>query len=244
MATTRFGAISSARLNNFTAGATPAVTDDSNSGYSPGSLWMYANNMYMCIDATVGAAVWKLITPGSFAAPGSFSPSMATVIPRPIIGSEIPNNVTLLTTSGLVAMIELQAAIDVVRISVDVATQGTNGAVARVAIYSFDGATKLIDLAIDVTVTNGLRSATLTLKRLAAGYYWALMCRGDTGGGTNPIVRDIQTGSGSGTAMGPTGSNVDTHGSLTVTNGAAPSTIDPTSLTAASHLPWFRLDNA
>lgn len=60
MATQRFGAISPGRLNNEAASA-PAVTDDVNSGYLIGSVWIdtAADNAYTCVDNTAGAAVWK-----------------------------------------------------------------------------------------------------------------------------------------------------------------------------------------
>ncbi len=47
-------------LNNYTASAAPGVTDDSSAGYEPGSEWVDQTNDkgYVCLDATVGAAVW------------------------------------------------------------------------------------------------------------------------------------------------------------------------------------------
>ena len=52
-----------AKINN-AATAAPGVTDDSDSGYSAGSLWIDVTNDvgYTCLDATVGAAVWTNIT--------------------------------------------------------------------------------------------------------------------------------------------------------------------------------------
>jgi hypothetical protein len=47
-------------LNNTTATAAPTVGDDSDDGYSVGSAWYDVSNdeAYVCLDATVGAAVW------------------------------------------------------------------------------------------------------------------------------------------------------------------------------------------
>lgn len=49
---------------NYSATSAPAVTDDSASGYAPGSRWVDLTNdkAYICLDATVGAAVWVEIT--------------------------------------------------------------------------------------------------------------------------------------------------------------------------------------
>lgn len=48
------------KLNNFAATGAPTVNDDSGDGYSIGSQWYDGSNdnMYHCLDATVGAAVW------------------------------------------------------------------------------------------------------------------------------------------------------------------------------------------
>jgi hypothetical protein len=47
-------------LDNLTATTAPTVNDDSDAGYSVGSRWFDVTNdkIYLCIDATVGAAVW------------------------------------------------------------------------------------------------------------------------------------------------------------------------------------------
>lgn len=53
------------KLNNYAATTSPAVTDDSGDGYSVGSRWVDTTNdrAYVCVDASVGAAVWVEITP-------------------------------------------------------------------------------------------------------------------------------------------------------------------------------------
>lgn len=54
--------------NNYVAVAAPAVTDDSGAGYAIGSQWLDTSvapdKMYVCTDATVGAAVWAEDTGG------------------------------------------------------------------------------------------------------------------------------------------------------------------------------------
>lgn len=52
------------RKNNSSATAAPTVNDDSDDGYGVGSVWIdvTADDGYLCLDATVGAAVWKKTT--------------------------------------------------------------------------------------------------------------------------------------------------------------------------------------
>lgn len=49
-------------LDNLTATTFPGVGDDSADGYAVGSRWLHTtfNALYVCVDASVGAAVWKL----------------------------------------------------------------------------------------------------------------------------------------------------------------------------------------
>lgn len=48
--------------NNFNAEAMPTINDDSGDGYSKGSIWIYDEEAYICVDATEGSAYWKGIT--------------------------------------------------------------------------------------------------------------------------------------------------------------------------------------
>jgi len=45
--------------NNLTAISEPTVNDDSNDGYSEGSIWVYSGTTYTCTSATNGSAVWS-----------------------------------------------------------------------------------------------------------------------------------------------------------------------------------------
>ncbi len=60
------GGGSSGPQNNLTAVGAPAVTDDSGDGYSQLSTWIDTSvtpkEIYVCIDATLGAAVWLKTT--------------------------------------------------------------------------------------------------------------------------------------------------------------------------------------
>lgn len=46
--------------NNITATTAPSATDDSSKGYEVGSSWINqtTDTAYICVDATVGAAIW------------------------------------------------------------------------------------------------------------------------------------------------------------------------------------------
>lgn len=50
-------------LCKYDATVAPTVNEDSTDGYSIGSTWIDVNNvkLYICMDATEGAAVWKEI---------------------------------------------------------------------------------------------------------------------------------------------------------------------------------------
>lgn len=51
-------------LNKLNATVAPTINEDSGDGYGINSIWcdVTADKVYICIDATVGAAVWKEIT--------------------------------------------------------------------------------------------------------------------------------------------------------------------------------------
>lgn len=65
--------------NNYAATTAPGVGDDSDDGYSIGSQWYDGtnDNMYHCLDATVGAAVW---VQGDIVAADLGSAAVATLI--------------------------------------------------------------------------------------------------------------------------------------------------------------------
>lgn len=57
----RITAITLTALNNLSAAVAPTVNEDSGDGYGVGSVWIDTTNDkgYVCVDATVGAAVWQ-----------------------------------------------------------------------------------------------------------------------------------------------------------------------------------------
>lgn len=52
-------------LNNLSASVSPTVNDDSGDGYQAGSRWVNTTlrHVWVCMDATLGAAVWHLTNP-------------------------------------------------------------------------------------------------------------------------------------------------------------------------------------
>ena len=51
--------------NNLSAGAAPVAGDDSADGYEAGSVWSDGTDVWLCVDASVGAAVWIQLTTSS-----------------------------------------------------------------------------------------------------------------------------------------------------------------------------------
>ena len=62
-------------LNKYDATTAPAVTDDSGDGYSVGSIWVDVTGdaAYICVDASVGAAVWNPFDAGGTVGPATFT---------------------------------------------------------------------------------------------------------------------------------------------------------------------------
>jgi len=55
---TKLDSLSAPIKNNLIATEHPTATNDSGSGYSAGSTWIYGGITYTCTDATVGNAIW------------------------------------------------------------------------------------------------------------------------------------------------------------------------------------------
>jgi len=69
-------------INNYSATVDPGVGNDRTQGYRRGSQWLNRSNgfVWYCIDDTLGAAVWVVIssdttTPGQVAAPAASTPT-------------------------------------------------------------------------------------------------------------------------------------------------------------------------
>ncbi len=112
--------------NNFSGAVAPAVTDDSASGYTSGSLWLniVAGAAYMCSSAAVGAAVWVNLASAS---------SIAAVLGKVLVTTTDTTpavlDSTITVTSPLRRTINNPGADETYGISVDAATETSYGAV-------------------------------------------------------------------------------------------------------------------
>ena len=97
------------RKNKYDATVAPAVTDDSDSDYQPGSVWVDVTNdiSYRCVDSTVGAAIWNDDTAGSGGGGGGSTVKIMYV--KYVVGNNVGGGTsvaatwtkrTLNTTSG------------------------------------------------------------------------------------------------------------------------------------------------
>lgn len=148
------------------------------------------------------------------------------------------------TTSAFVGLITVTAPINLDTITYNVALAGGHANnVIRIALYSEDGQTRLVDETDAVGVATGLRVVTLGADvLLPPGNYYAFMCyESGTGTGPTPTLQGTQAFFHTGG-----GSEPDLDGRLTVTAGAAPTTFDPNAITtpSASVVPYFRFDGA
>jgi hypothetical protein len=77
-ATTNLFTPSGVILNNYAATTAPTTGDDSADGYSVGSTWINntTDKMYVLVDSTVAAAVWREVTIGASAVP--FTPASSS----------------------------------------------------------------------------------------------------------------------------------------------------------------------
>ncbi len=74
-------------LCNFAASAAPTTGDDADDGYDEGSLWCdtTANLSYQCLDASVGAAVWNLLSQASILTVDRGGTGLATLTPYAVL---------------------------------------------------------------------------------------------------------------------------------------------------------------
>jgi hypothetical protein len=244
LVTKRFGAIISSRLHNVTT-TNPTVNDDSGDGYGAGSIWLNTNAdiIWICIAATAGAAVWRPVTAVGLGGGGG-TISVATLFSQSMWGpGQAFTSTTPSTILARVGWIYLPADISAARVSFRVTNTAQAGAQERFTLYSFDGQTTHIDVAVTADGGSGIKTATFAAVNLKAGFYFVMFCRADANGGTSPTI--VTNFGDSPTLAGPTSGLVDLQGTVAVTAGAAPSPLDPTSITPVTHsIGYFRLDNA
>jgi len=148
--------------------------------------------------------------------------------------TSVSNNLS--ATSAFIGLVEVPGQIAVASITFRFGTQvGSVGSLGRIAVYSFDGQTKLIDITFagNQTASTDVNVPVSPTVTLPAGYYYVLVCRGNTTGVLPPSARLYTTLLGStanSVLAGPTAPNQDIMGTLVITAGAAPTTIDPTGL--------------
>lgn len=90
------------QLNNLAAAAAPTVNEDSGDGYSVGSRWIDTTNdkEYVCLDATVGAAVWTETTGGGSTAPTHAFFTYAAASLEPLAIEQLYKGAATLRTAG------------------------------------------------------------------------------------------------------------------------------------------------
>lgn len=100
------------KFNNDSATTAPTVNDDADDGYEVGSRWVdiTADNIYFCVDPTVGAAVWELgdleITDLGAAAVKGFTTDLSSPSNDDVAGALATKNYIDLTVPNIGCNIE------------------------------------------------------------------------------------------------------------------------------------------
>lgn len=134
------------------------------------------------------------------------------------------------TTANVTAII-VSAPIKINKILYRSVSGGNAANVIRIAIYSENGTQKYIDVTDNVGAVGASdQTIDITDTTLFPGVYYVLVCHSTFSTTPNSILGYTQSGSlGAHIASEP-----DLGGTLTITAGAAPATIDPTALTAVA----------
>jgi hypothetical protein len=217
--------------NNFGAGVDPLVTDDSGGGYSVGSEWVntVTDAAFVCVDATVGAAIWMGV---SNTGGNATTTESADYIPLPEV-SFVGQSTFATTTSLVGASYIARRRLSVSRILFE-QTAGGGGGTLRIAIYQAPGggsglANKLVEIAAFPAGANGVKDsvfdAAATLV-LVPGIFYVLYGRSSAAGSwTARVWQDAALN------LLNTVTDVNTHPIIftTVLSAlvAAPATFDP-----------------
>ena len=144
-------------------------------------------------------------------------------------------------TEGNVGAVLIPCAIEASVFSYNATTAGTANAVTRFVLFSVDGATQLFNLTEAIGAATGVRTITISpVVFLFPGIYYIFDCLSS---GTTAPGMSHWTTTNNPFIAGGTG-EPDLEGVLTITGGAAPTTLDPTALTtpAVDRTLCFRLD--
>ena len=175
--TTSTGVITSLK-SNLAASAAPTVNDDSSAGYAVGSVWIdvTADKAYLCLDDTVGAAVWVETTQ---AGGGSI-----------VSGCEVqgPDTETLVTASGGVTSLDFAVEVYDTSNYVDLGSDAYTVALPSDGMYLITG---VVAGTYDGTATAGGRVYLRLNYTPINGYTYAVnavglwyVLPGETGSGT------------------------------------------------------------
>jgi hypothetical protein len=161
---------------------------------------------------------------------------MPLTLPTATANTALPAN----NTSAFVSHAEIAFPIKVNKILYNVSGAGNAANVIRIAIYSENGTQKYIDVTDAVGAATGVRTIDITDTTLAPGNYLFLICHSTF----STTACSVTTYTCDTTATAHIASEPDLGGTLTISGGAAPATIDPTALTTvapSNKLPVIRL---
>lgn len=124
------------KKHNLAALVVPVETDDSNSGYSVGSMWWFPDGrkLFVCFDASVGSAIWKLVNSDGLVSnkSGDLIPQLYAVYPGIPQGAfptielaQADTEITSRNTSGVILA--------------DIADNGKGYVLDNCSLYNVDG---------------------------------------------------------------------------------------------------------
>lgn len=147
----------------------------------------------------------------------------------------------LLTTVGLLGRFRLSHRLTFAKLSYIVGVAGNADCTISIGIFSGDGTTQFLDEDDAVADATGPQTITFSAVSLPPGDYYVLVTM--SAGTTGPQLKMWDTGTQDlVSANVPAGEPVY-EGTVSVTAGAVPATIDPTAISpAADKTPFIRLD--
>jgi hypothetical protein len=141
---------------------TPTVTDDTTKGYAVGSLWTLDNGtVYVCSDATTGAAVWalKLIVNADVDASAAIAISKLAPLPV-VIQLAASDETTALTTGTAKVTFRMPHAMTLTSVRASLTTAQASGSIFTVDINESGASILSTKLTIDNTEKTSTTAAT------------------------------------------------------------------------------------